>query len=107
MQRRGKHAIAFPKGGSGVPLGASGLDGKSVAEVVHIGRQKADADAAALQRVNQWRVEALSVREHSGHELGGMVALGIGSLVGFDGIGRAVSVFMLWRMSKKTLSSAV
>lgn len=76
--------------GRGAAGGLRGLDRESVAEVVHAGGKEADAEATTLQGVNQRGVEAFAVAEHGGHELGRVVVLGVGSLVGLDRVGGAV-----------------
>src|ERR1700692_2382059 len=64
---------------------------KVISGAVHIGRPEAKPTAAALDRINKLAVEALSVGQDGGKELGGMVTLEPGCLVGFDAVGGAVS----------------
>src|SRR5580692_3182820 len=64
---------------------------KMISRAVHIGRPEAKSKAAALDGIDKLAVEALSVGQDSGKELGGMVTLEPGCFVGFDAVGGAVS----------------
>ena len=58
---------------------------------VHIRRPETKSKAAALDGIDKLAVEALSVGQDGGKELGGMVTLEPGCFVGFDAVGGAVS----------------
>ena len=64
---------------------------KMISGAVHIGRPEAKSKAAALDGIDKLAVEALSVGQDGGKELGGMVTLEPGCFVGFDAVGCAVS----------------
>src|ERR1700726_1752298 len=64
---------------------------KMISGTVHIGRPETKSDAAALDGIDKLAVEALSVGQDGGKELGGMGTLEPGRFVGFDAVGGAVS----------------
>src|ERR1700744_1470236 len=64
---------------------------KMISGAVHIGRSEIKSKPAALDGIDKLAVEALSVGQYSGKELGGMVTLEPGCFVGFDAVGGAVS----------------
>src|ERR1700730_6508224 len=64
---------------------------KIISGAVHIGRPETKPKATALDGIDKLAVEALSVGQDSGQELGRMVTLEPGRFVGFDAVGGAVS----------------
>src|ERR1700674_3347241 len=77
LKERNAQSVAFRK--------------KMISGVVHIGRPETKSKTAALDGIDKLAVEALSVGQDGGKELGGMVTLEPGCFVGFDAIGGAVS----------------
>src|ERR1700733_14685523 len=64
---------------------------KMISGAVHIGRPETKSKAAALDGINELVIEAFSVGQDGGKELGGMVTLEPGCFVGFDAVGGAMS----------------
>ena len=54
---------------------------------IHRRRQQLQPEPVTFEHIDEWMIETLAVRQHAGHELGGMVSLEPGRLIRFNGVG--------------------